>query len=66
MKKIVICITLVVLLIISVYGGILTVSYFKSLPNLDKTNYLEIYDRNNKLIYSDIKGKQTKYINLFY
>lgn len=62
MKKIVICITLVVLLIISVYGGILTVSYFKSLPNLDKTNYLEIYDRNNKLIYSEIKGKQTKYI----
>lgn len=62
MKKIVICITLVVLLIISVYGGILTVSYFKSLPNLNKTNYLEIYDRNNKLIYSEIKGKQTKYI----
>lgn len=62
MKKIVICITLVVLLIISVYGGILTVSYFKPLPNLDKTNYLEIYDRNNKLIYSEIKGKQTKYI----
>lgn len=63
MKKITFIIVLVVLIIFSMYGGIMVLSYFSSLPHLEKTNYLEIYDSNNKLIYSEIKGRKSKYIS---
>ena len=63
MKKITFIIVLVVLVIFSMYGGIMVLSYFSSLPPLEKTNYLEIYDSNNKLIYSEIKGRKSKYIS---
>lgn len=63
MKKITFIIVLVVLVIFSMYGGIMVLSYFSSLPHLEKTNYLEIYDSNNKLIYSEIKGRKSKYIS---
>lgn len=63
MKKVIFIVVLVVLIIFSMYGGIMVLSYFSSLPHLNKSNYLEIYDNNNKLMYSGIKGKQSKYIS---
>ena len=63
MKKVIFIVVLVVLIVFSMYGGIMVLSYFSSLPHLNKSNYLEIYDNNNKLMYSVIKGKQSKYIS---
>lgn len=62
MKKVFFIFFLLVFFIISLYGGIITLTYLNPLPKLDYTNYIEIYDNENKLVFNQIKGKETNYI----
>ncbi len=62
MKKTFFIFFLLLFFIISLYGGIITITYIKPLPKLNYTNYIEIYDNDNKLIFNQIKGKETNYI----
>ncbi len=50
--------------IIIVSFFVLSLTYFIPTPKLDKTNYIEIYDQNNKLIYSTLYQIPSSYIDL--
>lgn len=43
---------------------ILSFSYLVPTPILNKTNYIEIYDNNNQIIYSELYEYESEYINL--
>ena len=42
----------------------LSLTYIITSPNLNKANYIEIYDTNNNLIYTELYGYQSNYIHL--
>jgi len=62
MKKITFIFLFIFFFLVSLYGGIISLTYLRPINNLDHPNYIEIYDKNNQLIFSEIKGESTTYI----
>ena len=56
--KYIICIMTIIILFIS------TLSFLLKTPPLEKNNYIEIYDKNNNLIYSELYNNPSKYVDL--
>lgn len=53
------------ILIIIIFSFVtLSLTYIITTPKLNKTNYIEIYDNNNNLIYTELYGYESNYIHL--
>lgn len=61
MKK---AIKLITITIILIAFFISSLTYLIPSPKLQKTNYIEIYDNQNNLIYSELYKNQSSYINI--
>ena len=53
---------LTIILIISFF--ISSLSFLIPTPNLSKTNYIELYDQDNNLIYSELYSNESTYVSL--
>lgn len=62
MKKI---LKIIISTLIIIIFFVSTLSFLIPSPTLDKTNYIEIYDKNENLIYTELYENKSSYIDLY-